>query len=274
MQLLMSEMTGKPFPALMQELVLGKLGMKNSTYDQPLPADKTAKAAMGHRSSGEIVKGKFHTYPEMAAAGLWTTPTDLAKFAIEIQQSKAGKSNKVLSQAMTTQMLTKQSGDYGLGIGVGGEGNKASFSHGGSNEGFKCNLFAYSETGQGAVVMTNGDSGGQLASEIFRSIAREYGWPDFKPVERVLATVNPEIFKNYVGEYDVRGKVLVTLENGKLFLQPPGGGKDELFPSSETEFFLTVQNLRIVFTKDAQGAVTGATVHFGSGQALEGKKVK
>ncbi|MGH9801088.1 MAG: serine hydrolase domain-containing protein, partial [Blastocatellia bacterium] len=180
MQLLMTEVTGKQFPVLMRELVLDKIGMKNSTYEQPLPADKAMKAAIGHRALGAAIKGKFHTYPEMAAAGLWTTPTDLAKFAIEIQKSKAGKSNKVLSQAMIARMLTKQSEDYGLGIGLGGEGNKASFSHGGSNEGFKCNLFAYSETGQGAVVMTNGDLGGQLASEISRSIAVEYGWPDFK----------------------------------------------------------------------------------------------
>lgn len=273
MQLLMSEMTGKPFPALMQELVLGKLGLKNSTFEQPLPTAKAAKAAMGHRSNGELVKGKFHTYPEMAAAGLWTTPTDLAKFAIEIQKSKAGKSNKVLSQAMTMQMLTKQSGDYGLGIGVGGEGDKANFSHGGSNEGFKCNLFAYSETGQGAVVMTNGDLGGALASEIFRSIAREYGWPDFKPVERVQAKINPEILNAYVGEYEANGKVVVTTESGKLFFQPPGGQKEELSPVSETEFFLTSQNIRIVFKKDEQGVVTGLTAHLGS-QTLQGKKIK
>ena len=273
MQLLMTEATGKEFPALMRELVLDKIGMKNSTYEQPLPANKTAKAAMGHRASGEIVKGKFHTYPEMAAAGLWTTPTDLAKFAIEIQQSKAGKSNKVLSQAMIVQMLTKQSGDYGLGIGLGGEGNKASFSHGGSNEGFKCNLFAYSETGQGAVVMTNGDSGSQLAAEIFRSIAREYGWPDFKPTERVAGKVNPEVFKSYVGEYEINGKVVVTTENGKLYLQPPNSGKEELLAASETEFFLTSQNVRLLFKKDERGEVTGVTAYFGT-QVLEGKKLK
>lgn len=274
MQLLMTDVTGKSFPVLMQELVLGKIGMKNSTYEQPLPAGKIANAAVGHRSSGEILKGKRHTYPEMAAAGLWTTPSDLAKFAIEIQQSKAGKSNKVLSQAMTDQMLTKQSGDYGLGIGLGGEGAKASFAHGGSNEGFKCNLFAYGETGQGAVVMTNGDLGGQLASEIFRSIAREYGWPDFKPTERTVAKVNPELFKAYSGEYDVNGKVVISTEGGKLFFQAPGGGKDELFPSSETEFFPTTQNIRIVFKKDSQGVVTGLAAHFGDGRVLEGKKVK
>lgn len=276
MQLLMTDVTGKPFPALMQELALGKLSMKNSTYEQPLPSDKTAKAAMGHRANGEIVKGKSHTYPEMAAAGLWTTPTDLAKFAIELQKSKAGKSNKVLSQTMTVQMLTKQSGDYGLGIGVGGEGAKASFSHGGSNEGFRCNLFAYSETGQGAVVMTNGDAGGTLASEIFRSIAREYGWPDFKPAERVLAKVNPEIFKAYVGEYDsANGKLMITVENDKLYFQPLGRQKSELFPASETEYFLVIDNLRIVFVKDEQGVVTGLKANFfGSSRILEAKKVK
>ena len=273
MQLLMTESTGKSFPALMQEVVLGKIGMKNSTYEQPLPADRIVKAAMGHRANGEIVKGKFHTYPEMAAAGLWTTPTDLAKFAIEIQQSKAGKSNKVLSQAMIAQMLTKQSGDYGLGIGLGGEGNKASFSHGGSNEGFKCNLFAYSETGQGAVIMTNGDSGSQLAAEILRGIAREYGWPDFKPTERVAAKVSSEVLKSYVGEYEINGKVVVTIENGRLYLQPPNSEKEELLASSETEFFLTSQNVRLIFKKDGHGVVTGVTAYFGA-QVLEGKKLK
>lgn len=273
MQLLMTESTGKSFPALMQEVVLGKIGMKNSTYEQPLPADRILKAAMGHRANGEIVKGKFHTYPEMAAAGLWTTPTDLAKFAIEIQQSKAGKSNKVLSQAMIAQMLTKQSGDYGLGIGLGGEGNKASFSHGGSNEGFKCNLFAYSETGQGAVIMTNGDSGSQLAAEILRGIAREYGWPDFKPTEHVAVKVSSEVLKSYVGEYEINGKVVVTIENGRLYLQPPNSEKEELLASSETEFFLTSQNVRLIFKKDSHGVVTGVTAYFGA-QVLEGKKLK
>lgn len=273
MQLLMTDVTGKQFPALMRELVLDKIGMQNSTYEQPLPADKGARVATGHRSNGEMVKGKWHTYPEMAAAGLWTTPTDLAKFAIEIQQANAGKSSKVLSQTMVKQMLTKQSGDYGLGIGLGGEGKHAIFSHGGSNEGFKCNLFAYIETGQGAVVMTNGDQGGVLGNEIFRSIAREYGWPDFKPTERVLAKINPEIFKAYVGEYEANGKVTITTENGKLYFQPPGQAKSELYPASETEYFLTTENIRIVFTKDEQGMVNGLKAHSGS-RTLDGKKVK
>jgi hypothetical protein len=81
---------------------------------------------------------------------------------------------------MVNQMLTKQAGDYGLGIGLGGSGQTATFSHGGSNVGFKCMMFAYVHTGQGAVIMTNGDQGGVLATEILRSISREYGWPDYR----------------------------------------------------------------------------------------------
>lgn len=273
MQLMMADVTGKPFPALMRELVLDKIGMKNSTYDQPLTSEHASRAASGHRGNGEMIKGKWHTYPEMAAAGLWTTPTDLAKFAIELQQAKAGKSAKVLSQGMVSQMLTKQSGEYGLGIGLGGEGKTATFAHGGSNEGFRCMMFAYAETGQGAVVMTNGDQGSPLANEILRSIAREYGWPDYKPTERAIAKVNPEVFKAYVGEYSVNGTVKISTENGKLYLQPPGQPKAELFASSETEYFLATDNIRIVFLKDEKGAVNELTAHFGN-RSLNGKRIK
>lgn len=273
MQLLMTDVTGKPFPALMQELVLDKLDMKHSTYEQPLPAARVGQAASGHRQSGALIKGKWHTYPEMAAAGLWTTPSDLARFAIAIQQANAGQVGKVLSPAMTKQMLTKQSGAYGLGVGVGGTGKTATFSHGGSNEGFKCMLFAYVETGQGVVVMTNGDQGSALTREIFHSVAREYGWPDFKPIERTLAQIKPEVLPAYVGEYEINGKVAVSTENGKLYLQPPGQGKQELFPASETEFFLLTDNVRLVFLKDAQGVVTSAKAFFGE-RVVEGKKLK
>lgn len=273
MQLLMTEVTGKAFPALMQELVLSKIGMKNSTYEQPLPDGKAPQAATGHRSNGNQVTGKWHTYPEMAAAGLWTTPTELAKFALEVQQAYAGKSRKVLSQAMTRQFLTKQAGEYGLGIGLGGTGKDASFSHGGSNEGFKCMLFAYVERGQGAAVMTNGDQGSQLANEVLRSIAREYGWPDYQVTERTVAKVNPDIFKAYVGEYDVSGKVTISSENGKLYIQPPGSPKSELVATSETEFFLLTDNIRVIFAKDEQGAVNRLQVFVGPRQ-MEGKRIK
>jgi len=107
-QQLMMDASGKQFPALMKETVLDKIGMNDSSYQQPLPGARAALTAGGARQDGQPVHGKWHVYPEMAAAGLWTTPTDLAKFAIEIALSKQGKSNKVLTQKTTQEMLTLQ----------------------------------------------------------------------------------------------------------------------------------------------------------------------
>ena len=121
-QQLILNATGKSFPQFMHETVLAPIGMTNSTYQQPLPPALAALAASGTRADGKVLPGKWHIYPEMAAAGLWTTPTDLAKFAIEIALSKNGKSNRALSETMTRQMLTPQIDDVGLGffLGMGG----------------------------------------------------------------------------------------------------------------------------------------------------------
>src|SRR6266849_6029464 len=113
-QQLMIDVSGKPFPELMKETVLDKIGMRHSSYEQPLPPASAAFTAGGTYGDGKLVHGKWHVYPEMAAAGLWTTPTDLAKFAIEIALSKQGKSNKVLTQKTAEEMLTMQSKNFGI----------------------------------------------------------------------------------------------------------------------------------------------------------------
>jgi CubicO group peptidase (beta-lactamase class C family) len=178
MQQLITDVTGKQFPQFMRDTVLSRLGMLDSTYEQPLPANLRERAATGHRKEGTIVEGKWHIYPEMAAAGLWTTPSDLARFVIELQQARAGNSHKVLSPDMATEMLTPQFDRSGLGIVIEGSGPSAFFRHGGSNEGFCCALIGTLETGQGVVVMTSSDTGNELIPEIIRSIAREYQWPE------------------------------------------------------------------------------------------------
>jgi CubicO group peptidase (beta-lactamase class C family) len=259
MQQMMIDVTGKPFPQLLRELVLDKAGMKYSGYEQPLPDARASQAALGHRATGAMVKGKWHTYPEMAAAGLWTTPSDLARFAIELQQAYAGKSNKVISLAMVKQMLTKQAGEYGLGVGIGGEGKTLQFSHGGSNEGFKCMLVAFAETGQGAVVMTNGDQGSRLGEEVLRAIAKEYNWPARRAPEREPVSVDPAIYAEYAGEYEFRpGQTRrIVQENGKLFIVPAPNVKFELFAASPTRFFIE-SDARVwyQFNRNATGKVS------------------
>src|SRR5215467_2320320 len=117
-QQLMMDVSGKAFPVLMRELVLDRAGMRESSYEQPLPAARAAMTAGGAYADGKPVHGKWHVYPEMAAAGLWTTPTDLAKFAIEIARERRGLSQKILTQPMAREMLKMQSKSFGIGFGL------------------------------------------------------------------------------------------------------------------------------------------------------------
>ncbi len=140
MQQVLIDVTKEPFPKLLHDSVLAPIGMSHSTYEQPLPQAFQSFAATPYRGDGKPVEGGAHTYPEMAAAGLWTTPTDLARYAIEVEQSLQGKANHVLSAEMTRQMLTPGIGHWGLGLEIGGSDANPYFSHGGANEGFR-NIF-------------------------------------------------------------------------------------------------------------------------------------
>lgn len=177
-QQLIQDVTGAPFPQKMQEIIFQPTGMDSSTFEYPLPDILNPTAASGHRSDGSPIPGGWHTYPEMGSgASLWSTPTDLANFAIELMNSYRGQPGGVLSQEMVQEMLTPQIDYRGLGPVVLDEGgDKFYFLHPGGNEGYRNYWFAYPERGQGAVIMTNSDNGEALYDEIKRSISIEYGW--------------------------------------------------------------------------------------------------
>ncbi len=175
-QRLIEAATGEPFPAAMRGLVLEPLAMTSSTFEQPLPASLAGRAASGHRSGRRPVPGRWHTYPEMAAAGLWTTPTDLARFVLGLRAAAAGAGRALLRRETVEAMWAAQADGMGLGWFLEGEGADLRILHGGSNEGFRCLLVAYPYRGDGAVVMTNSDTGGPLAEAILVAIAHVYGW--------------------------------------------------------------------------------------------------
>jgi CubicO group peptidase (beta-lactamase class C family) len=261
-QQLLQDVTGEPFPKLMHDTVLAPIGMTRSTYEQPLPKGRLAETATPYRQDGQPVPGGPHVYPEMAPAGLWTTPSDLARYAIEVQKSLAGAADRVLSGAMVRQMLTPGLNRQGLGPQVGGSAKRPFFTHGGANEGYRCNLVAYND-GDGAAIMTNSDSGGQLASEILRTVAHEYGWPDFQPVERTIAKVDAKIFDGYVGSYQLNPSATfkITREGDQLFEQLTGQPRFPIFPQGEREFFLKTIDAQIDFEVDAQGKATQLILH-------------
>ncbi len=259
MQLVMTDVTGEPFPSLMRRLVLDPVGMTSSTFEQPLPASRASEAATGYRSGGRAVGGRYHTYPEMAAAGLWTTPTDLARLIVEVQRSFAGQSNKVLSKAMTAAMLTRGIGSHGLGPGIDGAGDSLRFGHGGSNEGFRAMFTGFTTRGQGAVVMTNSDDGMALVGEIMQAIGQEYGWPGFAPRLVTALVLTDEQLRAYGGRYKLAGtsfQLSVAVENGRVMATRDGAAPFELVPTAANLFTPTIDAPPFRFERNASGAVT------------------
>ena len=141
-----------------------------------MPENQHANASAAYNARGGLIDGHWHNYPERAAAGLWTTPTDLATYCIQIQEILAGKTEGVLSPATVLQMLTKDQHGYGLGPALVGDGDGLIFQHGGKNAGFTNHMMAYAHRGDAIVVMTNADGAGGLIDEVVRSIAGFYDW--------------------------------------------------------------------------------------------------
>lgn len=211
-QQLMIDVEKKKFPEIAQEMLFGKIGMKDSTFEQPLPEHLRAFAASGTMRDGRVVEGKHHVYPEMAAAGLWTTPSDLAKFAIEIALSKEGKSSspksKILSQRMTREMLSTQcdrvtdssfdsdgrQDRMGLGFFLGDDLSPDLFFHLGDDAGFIAGLFMMANSGQGAAIMTNSENGFLIIDYLARRIAEEYEWENRLPLGRFDSAAVIELY--------------------------------------------------------------------------------
>ena len=207
-QLMTTDVTGESFPALMKRLVLDPAGMTRSTYENPLPQSRDAEAASGHERFDTPVPGRYHVYPEMAAAGLWTTAPDLARWALAVTRAFNGNTRSVLSPEMARQMVSKQvqqrppfgNGWWGLGVAVGGEGDSASFSHGGRDEGFVASAIMWPKLGRGLFVLTNGVSGALLA-EINRAFADAYGHGANPRMVKRLAIVDSATLAPLAGTY-------------------------------------------------------------------------
>lgn len=263
MQQLLVDVTQQRFPDFMRRTVLEPLRMRHSTYEQPLPARLARDAATAHDDQGRPIHGRWHVYPEMAAAGLWTTPSDLAQFLIAIQAAIGGRSNRLFTLTLVADMLTPRAGSgYGLGLGVSGEGTAQRFGHQGGNEGFRCEMLAFTHRGQGAVVMTNGDNGGQLASEILRAIAAEYGWPGYLSAEVVPVAVAPATLDELAGTYALPGgpRVVVVREGDALVVQPRGEPSERLWATSDSTFVAGTSGVGVRVERDAARRVTGVVI--------------
>ncbi len=245
-QLIETTVTGIPYDQFMRKEVLDPLGMTGSFYTQPAPEDKKPLLATAYNMKGEPIKGKYHVYPEMAAAGLWTNPTDLSKYIIETQLALEGKSAKVLNQAMTKTRLTPYK-NKNSALGVFLINGQQYFNHNGGNEGFRCVYYGSLEGGNGFVVMVNSDNF-EIIHEVTRSIALTYGWGDdfYKPEKVTSAPLHTDSLRQYTGKYNFRTVNLnVEAKNGQLFVTSNDGPPMRMYYTTNGDFVLLEERGRI-----------------------------
>jgi CubicO group peptidase (beta-lactamase class C family) len=259
MQQLLIDVSAKNFPDLLQATVLTPLGMTHSSYTQPLPASRAAQAASGHDGTRRVVAGRWHTYPEMAAAGLWTTPSDLTRFILGLQASLADQADapKVLSASMARQMVTRQVGPAGLGLFI----NNGEFGHDRRNEGFDTNLSGTLGSGQGVAIMINSNDNSGMMRRIIEAVASQYKWPGhgqkataMEKDPRKALRIDDKVLDRYTGYYEMGDGSILPLvrKNGRLQSQTDGFPDEDFAALSELHFASTASPAEILFEADTR----------------------
>ncbi|MGR6544037.1 serine hydrolase domain-containing protein [Paenibacillus tundrae] len=262
-QQLVEDRLNQPFAEIMNEWIFTPLGLTNSTYEQPLSSQRHETTATGHPWKGRPLPGKWYVYPEMAAAGLWTTPSDLARIGIELQLTLQHHSSGILSAETLNEMLTAQIENHmGLGFFLEGEGEASRFGHNGWNEGFVSRFVLSKHHGYGAVIMINSNEGNALLGEIEHAIAREYGWLGYSP-DQINVDVTPNILKEYVGDYKATSGLhtSINLDGNNLALRIKEQSPIRLSPESETKFSTEGLNTIVDFERNDDGQVVALHIH-------------
>jgi CubicO group peptidase (beta-lactamase class C family) len=247
----------------MHESVLEPLGMRSSTYEQPLPEALRQRTASGY-NEGVKVPGGWRVYPEMAAAGLWTTAEDLAKYALAIERMNRGERG-ILSPGMVHTMLTPGMSRDGLGVFISEDGKR--FSHGGSDDGFQSYLTAFIDGGAGVAILTNSDHGVRLANELMVTIARQYGWSGFPQTEKVVVRLSPQDLARILGHYKVdaggAGEFDLVSQGRRILFKSSQAPQDELLAESPNKLFFREDASPVeVSTQNGSTAVTfGGELH-------------
>lgn len=256
-QALVEDLTGKPFAVLAAERVFRPLGLKRTAFGPDLSEDVRSTAALGFLRDGQAVPGGAARYPESAAKGLWTTPSDYAAILIDLLAAAEGRPARLLGPEAARTLLRAQVENFGLGFFVEGRGEALHFRAAGATRGFACAMVVYPGEGQGCVVMTNSDNGDVLIEEVLAAFSEAYGWADFKPVEKPVLRLAPETYEEFRGRFEVvPGYILeVRPEDYYLIITPTGQAATRFYAEGQTLFYSTDPYVRIQFYRGADGRI-------------------
>lgn len=267
------------YDSLLKKTVLIPLAMKNSSFSQT-PGAGYKNIAIAYDANRKEIPGKYNIYPEQAPDGLWTTPTDYAKFIVSLQQSLASKPSGLLNPSTVREMVTPvlESSDAALGVFIKKKGGEKYFYHTGANVGYRSCYYGSLSTGVGVVVFVNSDNG-QMMDEIVNSVASVYAWKDFyNPEVRKLAAVPDAVSSQYIGEYYSESpslKIRVARRAGVLALTVHADDntfEKMYFTGLKTFFLLSSPKSIAEFVIDGDGKTEALVVKEGGRTLFTAKK--
>jgi CubicO group peptidase (beta-lactamase class C family) len=254
MEKLIEDVTDKQFNTVLTELIFEPCGMTESSFEQPVPDRLTQQMATGY--SNDLQPYPYKLFPYKAAGGIWTTPTDLAKFLATVLKDHQLGSNTILSQQMTDSIFAKSPTRLGFAKIYHDESQDVLIEHWGSNSGFTCYMVASPKHNQALVIMTNSDNGMSLMSYITRAMAVEYDWDFFQPVAYDPITLDASSLTRFTGTFTGGNEVLeFRVTAGELHLIAPMGTSLKLVPVAENSFIDANDQIRYDFLDNTDGEV-------------------
>lgn len=250
LQLLLMEKMSMSFPELMQVELFNPLEISNSTFEQENLSKIRNDIALAHLESGEVVENGYHLYPEMAAAGLWTTPMDYAKIVCELQKEYQGNSNLILSEKMAKNALSRHYWHMALGFIMDEDGDSIALNFSGGNRGYICDIYSYLYAGSGAIIMSNSNNAGPLIESLYYSISKEYNWSKWKPDTISPVVLDFSVINRLKGEYNGLSRDNVEFSfvisgNPDSLIFNTADREYPIYAISETKFVIPEQDWKI-----------------------------
>ncbi len=260
-QVILTDIVQQPYDQWMYENVLKPIGMTHSTYAQPPAENLRHLCATAYNRDGQPLKGKFHVYPEQAAAGLWMTPTDLCQYIIDMQLAYKGKPSKVLSPEMVKLHLTPYiDKNAAMGTFLEDKDGALYFQHSAGNDGFSGIFYGSLQDGYGVAVFQNSDNY-PILREVVNSVAKAYNWKNFytAPAQKSAIQVPEKLLKTYEGLYFFEGEFAAVGKKDNAYHFYADGTFAKMYFTTPESFFNEEFRAVKTFTKDSKGMVNGYT---------------
>jgi CubicO group peptidase (beta-lactamase class C family) len=265
---IIEKVSGVSYEAFLKEAIFDPLDMKDTGYDRH--ATVLPRRASGYNRKGDALENA--EYLDMAqpyaAGSLYSTVEDLAKW------DRALDDGELISEESMARMFTPAKDDYAYGWHVTTRSGRKEVGHGGGINGFATDILRYPDQKVCVVVLCNvlPANPGRVAHDL---AAIAFGEPYKLPRARVVAKVAPEVYDAYLGRYEIAPDdyMTITREGDRLMAQPKGKRKVEIFPESETEFFLKVADVQLTFVRDDEGKATHVVLHQG-GRETKAKRLE